>query len=292
MNKNPFKRKKELKFETNEGRKSKNKKIFMSLFIVFIILLSSVSVLYLLKTYDYDLSKAFGKKEETSETDDKPKTELKGKATFLFAVTSQKNDDLHFISIVKADMDKVKVSVTCLPTDKVISSSGSSQTLKTKYINGGAKELVSGVTSYTGIEIDRYIIVNEKKFKTFVARLGNYKITMEESVSYNEGDFSINLVKGTQTLTGDRLLNYIIYQKKNGGAYLNAQALIICDMIDQMVSSKNFNEEDNMYDRLINLMDTNISIVDYTRNKKVILAYIDSDKRKKSVNVDVSTLKK
>lgn len=297
---NPFRRNKELKFITKERKKSKQRKIFLITFIVFIILLFSGSFMYLLKTYDYDLGKVFGQNKDTTKQGEEKKEEkeqnkhkekLKGRSKLLFSVCSNDGNEIYFTSIIDMNMDKVQVSVTCLPVELIGKVDGVDKSLQSSYSEGGATSLLKCARSCSNVDINKYIVIKKKNFKGFIRELGNFTLNLNHSISYNDDEFSINFIKGKQVIPGNRLLKYIIYQKKKGGAYLNAQSNIVCDMIDQMITSKNFNEEDNMYDELIKLVDSDISVVDYTKKKSKILAYVNSEKRKKSISVDLSMLK-
>lgn len=290
----PNKKRKKLKFVTDEDKKTKKKRIIASSFIIFTIILATTSILYFLKAYDYDLSKVIGQENDkgnnTAETTSSVK--MKGNATFLFAGSSTKKEELYFVSLIKIDLDKMQASVCCLPVNAVVSVGGSNATLEGNFKSGGAKALSEAVCKYADTKVDRYVVVGEKNFKTVARYLGNYSLTLDEKIAYNSGEFSINFMKGKQTLTGDKLMHYIRYQEKVGYNYLNAQAEIICDIIDQMVSEKNIGKGEDLFNSIINLVDSNISIMDYTKNHAYLQGYAESEKRQTSVPVDISAFKK
>lgn len=290
----PNKNRKKLKFMTEEEKKARKKKIIFGCFIAFIILFGSVSILCFLKSYDYDLSKVFGQGTEKvqgeEETTTKP-VEMEGSATILLTGSSTNKDELYFVALIKADLDNMQVSVCCLPTSAIARVGNVSATLEENFKTGGAKQLVQAANQYTGVKIDRYVAVGEKNFKKATRYLGNYSLTLDEKITYNGGDFSLNLVKGKQTLTGDKLMHYIRYQEKQGGEYLDAQARIICDMIDQMVCERNIDEGEELFNQLINIVDSDISIVDYTKSSPYIQGYAGSEKRQSSVSAEISDFK-
>ncbi len=291
---NPNEKRKKLKFITEEDKKIRRKKIIISSFIAFIIILSTVSVLYFLRAFDYDLSKAFGQipdKNGKSEETTAP-IKMEGGGTFLFAGSSTKKDELYFVSLIKVDLDKMQATVCCLPTNAIVNLGNTNATLEETFKSGGAKQLRDAVGKYSNVDIDRYVVIGEKNFKTAIRYLGNYSLTLDEKITYNSGEFSINFVKGKQTLTGDKLMHYIRYQEKISSDYLNAQARIICDMIDQMACEKNTDKGDELFDDLINIVDSDISIVDYTKNSAYIEAYVISEKRQPSEPVNISNFKK
>ncbi|MEG0979949.1 MAG: LCP family protein, partial [Oscillospiraceae bacterium] len=271
----------------------KRNKIILLTFTIFIIILGTASTLYFLNEYDYDLSKAFGKAEETTLPGEEPTTPVKskGSSVFLLAGTSTQKDQLYFAALVKIDLKKMQVSVNCMPKDTIVQTSHGSATLEQHFVAGGAVKLTEAAKQYSQAKIDRYVVVGEKNFKQAIKYLGNYSLELNEKIVYNGGDYSLNLVKGKQTLTGDKLLHYIRYQEKQGGAYLNAQSSIICDMIDQMVNENNLDEGEELFNKLINVVDSDISIVDYTKNLNYLKAYVGSDKRQPSVNAELSTFR-
>lgn len=284
---------KKLKFMTEEEKKSRKKNIILVCFITFIIFLGTASVLIFLKAYDYDLSKVFEKEPEQAhggEVTTKP-VKMEGGATILLTGVSTNKDKLYFTALIKTDFDKMQIFVCCLPPYAIARVGDVSATLEENFKIGGAKQLAQAANQYTNVKIDRYVVVDEKNFKKATRCLGNYSLTLDEKITYNDGSFSLNLVKGKQTLTGDKLMDYILYQEKQGGNYLDSQALIICDMIDQMVCERNIEEGEDMFNQLINIVESNISVVDYTKSSPYLQSYVLSGKRQPSVAVQVSDFK-
>lgn len=278
---------------TEEEKKSRKKNIIFICFIIFIVVLGTTSVLIFLKAYDYDLSRVFAKEPEQVQGEEvtKKPVKMEGEATILLTGVSTNKDKLYFTALIKTNLDKMQVFVCCLPTDAVARVGDVSATLEENFKIGGAKQLVQAANQYTNVKIDRYVVVDEKNFKKATRYLGNYSLTLDEKITYNDGSFSLNLVKGKQTLTGDKLMDYILYQEKQGGIYLDAQARIICDMIDQMVCERNIEEGEEMFNQLINIVDSNISIVDYTKSIPYLQGYVSSVKRQPSVAMQVSDFK-
>lgn len=278
---------------TEEEKKSRKKNIIFICFIIFIVFLGTTSVLIFLKAYDYDLSRVFAKEPEQVQGEEvtKKPVKMEGEATILLTGVSTNKDKLYFTALIKTNLDKMQVFVCCLPTDAVARVGDVSATLEENFKIGGAKQLVQAANQYTNVKIDRYVVVDEKNFKKATRYLGNYSLTLDEKITYNDGSFSLNLVKGKQTLTGDKLMDYILYQEKQGGIYLDAQARIICDMIDQMVCERNIEEGEEMFNQLINIVDSNISIVDYTKSIPYLQGYVSSVKRQPSVAMQVSDFK-
>lgn len=278
---------------TEEEKKLRKKNIILACFIVFTVLLGTASALIFLKAYDYDLSKVFAKEPEQVQGEEvtTKSVNMEGEATILLAGVSTNKDEVYFTALLKINLDKIQISVCCLPTDAIAQVGDVSATLEENFKIGGAKQLVQAANQYTNVKVDRYVVVDEKNFKKATRYLGNYSLTLDEKITYNDGSFSLNLVKGKQTLTGDKLMDYILYQEKQGGTYLDAQASIICDMIDQMLCERNIEEGEEMFNQLINIVDSNISIVDYTKSSPYLKGYVSSEKRQPSVAVQVSDLK-
>lgn len=291
----PFDSKKKLKFETEENKKGKRSRLITISFVVFILLLGTVSTIYFLKTYDYNLSNVFGKEQDTTGAGEEEEptipTKLDGGATFLLAASSTNKDQLYFAALAKVDLKKMQVKLTCLPVNAVVDTGSGSETLESSFVSGGAQKLAQTTSKYSGIKIDRYVVVGEKNFKKVISYVGNYTLVLDEKLTYNGGDYSLNFVKGKQTLTGDKLLHYIRYQEKQGGSYLNNQSRILCDVIDQLTNISNFEQGEELFNKLINIVDSDISIIDYTKYQPYIKAYIESDNRKPTISVDLSDLK-
>lgn len=289
--KNPFKKKTKLKFVTNEDKKSKNKKFIVIGFIILVLLIGTVSLMYFLKSYNYDFKKAFGI-EVTEEQEKILNVKLEGKSTILVACTSRNEDELYFVSLIRTDLDKQRISVACLPADDK-ASTDSNISLKQAFVSGGAHALVSNVKSDYDVDIDRYIVINEKNFKSFMSKFGNYQVNVKKGVNYASEDFAFSLYEGKQMLTGDKLLKYIRYQKiKGDNNYLHSQSNIISDVVEQVLNLKNFNENVDKYEDVVNYVDTDITVVDFTKSKNEIMALIASPDKEDTVSVNVESLRK
>ncbi len=288
----PYKTKnKKLKFVTEEKKKGNKSRAIIAIFVCFILLFATVSIIYFLKSYDYDLSKVLAGEKTTEKGEEgeshKTTAKLKGKATFMLAGCSTNKDELYFVSLIRVDVKEMKTDVCCIPTDAIVNGG----TIEQSFVSGGAGNLAQATSKYAQTKIDRYVVVDEKNFKKAISYLGNYSLTLQERIAYNGGEYALNLVKGKQTLTGDKLMHYIRYQEIQGGAYLNSQARIIGDMMDQMINEINYDKGEELFNKLINIVDSDISIVDYTKYQEYLKAYVESAEREPSVNAELSEFK-
>ena len=85
------------------------------------------------------------------------------------------------------------------------------------------------------------------------------------------------LDEGEQSVTGETLLSYFKYLDSRGRSVLAAE------VIAYYMNSGKLNDTQDVFDSLINLFNTNISVNDYSQYSDTALAFINDGSRKKTV---------
>jgi anionic cell wall polymer biosynthesis LytR-Cps2A-Psr (LCP) family protein len=293
--KNYFKNRKKLKLITMEKKQILKRRRYIALFTLFIVFLATISIMVLLREYDYDLSKIFGSQtQETTDSEQHMKQnniDMKDDKNILLAVHSTDKNEIYYIAILNMQLDKRQISICPLSVKANASVNGRNQSLEGHLEQGGAKQFAQAITANTNVEFDRYIVTNEKNFKTIIRSFGNFTLTLDDKISYSGNDFTLSLLKGKQTIAGDTLLKYIRFQEKSGFNYLNKQADILCDLIDQCFSEKNVGKGEDLFNDFINLVSSNITIVDYTNYVEYLQDYVSHENRNPSKTVSLADIK-
>lgn len=258
--------KRKLKFKTTERENASKKRRFVIAFIAIVLILAALSVVTYIKEH-----KNQGGEEDASGTtmNTLPQTKMKDVVSLLFIGTSTTDNAPLFASLIKFDTENNSMTVVPVSTDGVAADKSA--------------ELASAFESDKGIKFDRYVVVNEKNFKTFVGVLGTYETTVESAVDYKGDDFSLNLLSGKQKLTGDKLFKYIRYLG-NSDYSLKKQGKLVADFLSQKLNETNTGKGEDVFSSLINSSDSDITIVDYSKYKDWL---VEISKEPRNITVEL-----
>lgn len=275
-------------------RKNKKRKTgaLICLFIVFVILLGSVSTFLLWRSLNYDFNNIFVKNDEESTTS-VPTTEktdsivLQGDALFLVAVTSDDSKEMRFINLV--DVNLAEKTVRVLPFDHTAKSRQNELTYEKILLNSGVKELVSAVESDRHIDIDRYVLFTDSGYKSVFRALGDVTVRVNKDIEYDTPDMFLELKRGENTIAPEKVFKYMKYtcETENGYECSRLNAEIIVSSFEAFYNVEKFNSADSLFSKLINYCKSDISIVDYTENKDKI-EYLIPKTSKEKLKVYVS----
>lgn len=257
----------QLRFDTAKNVRSMRLKRFAAAFSCFFVLLGGISFLLLLRHYDFNLS-AISKppQEQTTveETTAPPAPKVEGVRNYLLACTSDSGDKVRFVAILTADMDNRDLSVTVLNPKASVSTAGCTGTFEQHFSYGGSNQLALAAEQISGIKIDKYIRSTDSKFKSIINYVGGIEVTVEKAIDIRTADLTAIIGAGEQTMTGDTMLKYM----RTFEDQPQKQAELIADMIEQKLTSSYLAKADNYYKRIINLADSNISVVDFAEMKR------------------------
>lgn len=247
--------KRKLKFKTTERENASKKRKLIIGFIAIVLILAVASV----ATYVKERKAPDDEGVSGTELNTLPQTKMKENVSLLFVGTSTNDNKPLFAAVIKfntkdSTMTVVPVSVSGIQGDK-------------------SQELASNISSDKGVSFDRYVVVNEKNFKTFAGVLGAYETDIEQTIDYKSDDFSLNLLSGKQKLTGDKLFRYIRYLGDDGSDYsLKKQGELIADFLSQKLNESNTSKGDDLFSSLINSSESDITIVDFSKYKDWLAA--------------------
>jgi len=286
-----LKKNKKLKFQTKKNAEmAKNKKTLIY-FCSFLLVFGAVSMLILLKAYNFDLSTLFnGQKEEittTSNSENTAQTNL-GNANFLVCCFSDETDkDIRFIAVINANMKEKSFKVCTLNPNTRATVQGTNSSFSEHFKAKGPEQLVKAVETFGGIKISRYAMSTDSGFIEAVRFAGRLNLTVPKKIQYK--DLALILSpQNNQPVSADNLLKYMRFNllPKQGDNGLKTQAEVICAMLDQYINEYNAQQGDALFSRLINLMaEKNITIVDY-ENCKDTIDSLASSKDKKPAKTD------
>lgn len=279
-------------FDLQRKNKKRKTTALIALFIVFVILLGSVSTFLLWRSLNYDFNNIFAKSDEESTTS-VPTTEnsddvvLQGEALFLVAVTSDDGKEARFINLIDVNLSEKTVRV--LPFDHTEKSNKLKSSYEKILLNNGVKELVSAVEEDENADIDRYLLFTDSGYKSVFRALGDVTVRVNNDVEYDTPDMFLELKKGENTIAPEKVFKYMKYicETEKGYECSRLNAEIVVSSFEAFYNIEKFNSADALFSKLINYCKSDISIVDYTESKDKI-EYLIPKTSKEKLKVYVS----
>lgn len=267
-----------LEFKTNKEKKGKRKLTFGLFIIIGIVMLASVCTLLLLKEYDFDIDNIIGRSPETTQTTDETEyiAPVEGKAAFLLAVSDDDGKKLHYAAIAGADAESGKINIYTLDVKKTFSTEnvkGSLSSVFTKS-DGSMLKLKEAVSEVTGVDISRYIRATDTSFKTIVKVFGGISYNIPDKVSYSCDGVGYIIEKGTQTLTADMSYKYMYYLSQQHVNKPDEMSSFLSAFLNSTITAQNDEKSEYYYNRLRNILDTDISAFDFSNSRAAVSQFI------------------
>lgn len=272
-------RKKGITFHTTQEKKTRQLRLFVLGFVSFILVFALVSALYMFKSQHLSLKDLFPEKttENVSESTLETSVPLEGSAGFMLAVVSDNKDDVFLAAAVYADLDSGEVRVCAIDPKEKTSVNGISDSLKGHYARSGANGLKKGVEALCGFESDKYAISTESQFKNAINVLSGAQITVPERIKYKTEDLNLSLMPGEQNIKGETLLKYFRYMLTSQGGGANKQSELLCELFSQYITKTYLASGRNYFSQIIDGLETDISIMDFSRSESKLSAMATGD---------------
>lgn len=270
------------KFKTTKQDKRKSALRLIILFLVCAVIIGSVSVAVLLKNNESFLTDLFsGKQTSASEEEDVTGNQIvelpqkiSGQANFLIYCTNREVNEIYFLAMVDADMEKQGFDVYPLNPDN--------PDYITALSTGGEKELVSAVEKAEGIEIDKYVASNTDTFALAINYMGGLEYNVDERIEYRTDDYTLILTKGSQTIKGETLLKFFRYCKTlDTQEGLRQQGDLIGRMLDSYITKENVEKGDTIYENVLSKINSksDISHIEASKALQILKSLCESDER-------------
>lgn len=272
-----------LRFDTERNARSSRHKRFAAAFSCFFILLAGISILLLLSHYDFNLSAVIKPADEQTtveETTAMYTPQVEGVRSYLLVCTDDDRSAVRFATVITADMDENELIITGLDTAESVSAAGYTGNFVQHLSYGGINQLVLAAEKMSGKKIDRYVTSTDTRFRSAVNYVGGFEIDVKKAVDVRTQDLTAIISEGEQTMSGDTMLSYIRYFEGQP----DIQAELIAEMVGQKITEKNIAKADRYYERIINLIESNISVLDFSSMKLSFQALI-SGKEKAKITV-------
>ncbi len=273
-------------FKTQRQSNSGELKRFISIFAACVIGIAGVSCLAILSKYDFDIKSAVGGDMQT-ETSVAETTTVKSvdetEATILMWCADSKRENLRFLWLCDLAVPRNEVKIYSLDPKTVVDAGGVSRTLEGCYSASGATELIKAVESFAGVKIDRYIGSTDSEFKTMINYFGGFEINVPEQTEYRSEEFNLMLIKGRQNIKGDTMFRYMRYLATKGTQGRKQQSEVLMQIMSSVLSKKNADRMSNIYSKLSNNLNTDITIVDFSQNEQALAVLTERGILRKTV---------
>lgn len=266
-----MKRKNKLNFANERVTKAKRTRAFILSFMAFILVFGAVSLLIFMKSLDFDLGNLIKGDEGaavTMEATTEAISQVQAMDANILLICYDTNDNLSLLAFVSSEKEAQQISVSLLDTAQTVTSDSSQITLQSCYANSGMAGLKMAVEQIYGASVDRYIKVSESNLKKVISKIGDISVEISEPIQYRGSDYSLFLDSGTQLLTGDLFIKYLNYVSGK------PKAQAVCALVQTTLNAFRADNRDSMFNSLVNLSDTDISVVDNTDSNGIVGAYL------------------
>lgn len=265
-----------LEFRTSKETKGRRKFTFGLFILVGIVMLACVCTLLLLKEYDFDIDNIIGRSPETTDSVSETEVDLshEGKAAFLVAVSDEEGKHLHHTAIISADVANGEIKIYTVDVKERHESINATLSSVFSKSDGSMLSLKDAVQEVTGIVISRYIRATDSSFKSLIKTFGGIVYDVKDRVNYTCDGVGYIIEKGNQTLTADMSYKYMYYLSQEHKNNPEEMSNFLSSILETALTSQNFSKADYLYNRLRNILDTDISAFDFSNNKSSLLQLI------------------
>jgi polyisoprenyl-teichoic acid--peptidoglycan teichoic acid transferase len=167
--------------------------------------------------------------------------------------------------LVRFDPNTNKVVVFGIPRDTKVEVNGKSEKINAIDHESGvaqAAKVVSGTLQ--GVQIDRYIRLNNFGLEKLIDALNGVTVTIAKDIKYQDDSqhFYVNLKAGKQHLDGHKLLNFLRYRHDVNGdiGRMQRQQMVIRSMVEQWADPTTVARIPQLMSIVNDSIDTNLSV--------------------------------
>ena len=167
--------------------------------------------------------------------------------------------------LIRFDSTTNKVVVFGIPRDTKVMVNGKSEKINAIDHESGvaqAAKVVSGTLQ--GVQIDRYIRLNNFGLEKLIDALNGVTVTIAKDIKYQDDSqhFYINLKAGKQHLDGHKLLNFLRYRHDANGdiGRMQRQQMVIRSMMEQWADPTTVARIPQLMSIVHDSVDTNLSV--------------------------------
>jgi anionic cell wall polymer biosynthesis LytR-Cps2A-Psr (LCP) family protein len=267
-----LKNNRKLDFSSKDKKDSKRFKSFIISFAAFVIILGGISLLMFMKSIDFNLGNLVSSSDDlTTEPETESTTSpvvMEGQSEII-VMCYDTDGNASFVFLISTDIEKKTIAVNTVPTDIIGEYNGTSATLSEHFKKSGAGALVKAFAGYSGITADRYISIGELQFKSFVSKFKDIVVDVPSATDpKTSGGLTLNA--GSQSLSADMFLKYLKYSGDSD------KSAAFSSFLRTVLDPSHIGSMDNLFEYIVNNSQTDISIVDYTKEKDKLVEFVNT----------------
>lgn len=260
----------------NEAKTNSKLKTFIIAFAVFIVVLSVCSIVLFMHSLDFDINNLVESTtvpEEITTEEVKPVysvESLTGKSNIMFIITDN-NDIVNSVFCTLVDFDNKTFKVKQVNGDAQYLYGKSYTSLDGIYSDFSESGLAEFFSAKWNIKVDKYAVFKMPDLRKFLSSYNGITVDVTEDINYKSNDFNLELEKGRQELSGEKVLNYlIICDNKN-------KENVICDIITSVLNAEHIEDAESLFKKFVNLSKTDISVIDFFDSLETVKTYCYAD---------------
>lgn len=291
-NERGYKLRTSLEFRTDKETKGRRRFTLGFFLLVGIIMLACVCTLLLLKEYDFDIDNIIGRSPETTDGTSQTNADmsLEGSSTFLFAVSDNSKNKLHYTALLNFDVSSGEIKIYTVDVNENHSEEKTKGSLTALYSksDGSMLSLKEAVEEITGVTVSRYIHATDDSFKGLIKIFGGVPYDVKERIQYSCDGVGYIIEKGRQTLTADMSYKYMYYLSQQNADKPDEMSNFLSAVLKVIMTPQNDSKADYYYSKLRNTLDTDISAFDFSNSKAALSQLITLFGSKDAVVVNSS----
>ena len=139
-------------------------------------------------------------------------------------------------------------------------------------------EIISEIEKFSiGYKIDRIFSTDKcavftvSSLRKFLSSFDGISITVAESIEYHSSSINLELDKGYQSLSGEKVLNYLMICKDE------YKEKVLCEIITSVLMPEYVDNGSRLFKSFANNSKTDISIIDYSNSFDTVKTYCYAD---------------
>lgn len=162
-----------------------------------------------------------------------------------------------------------KVPIIVFPPQTAVNNAGKTESLSEVYRYGGADYTRNALSETLGIPIDRYVRMRMDSFIAAAAAVGTVEFNLPEKITIERSGAEVTLSAGKQLLDGQKVAAIMRNENYPGGELERCRIAgeLTGAIVDQRMDICLSTVVDNVFEKLINLITTDISYPDYYSRK-------------------------
>lgn len=194
-----------------------------------------------------------------------PKQTISGINIVAFGVDDTR-DSKRSDTIIVFHIDEMKqhVGALSIPRDTRVNIQNVGFTrINHAYAHGGVSLLKNTLTDFLGLPINHFVKIDLSGVAHLIDEIGGIKLDIKKDMKYSDfaGNLHINLQKGTQTLTGQQVIQYLRFRKDNEGdiGRIRRQQYFLSQLAHQLISIKSLVKLPRVIAALRNVVNTDLT---------------------------------